>query len=275
MNIRFAISTVIFSIVSGSPLIAQTVVTGYSPERHERFNDDRGDEVFFGAGYDLSGVGRTDDGIFATHIGEGWFLTSASARVHSGQMVTFVGEEVSAIAVDYGFRVGRTDLWLGKLTSEPGSDITSYSIERSLSSGESVVAVGAVLPSDTQSFVVGTNEASAVGEVDTTSFYQAPTFATSTDEIGLDLTIRGNGESGAPTFVDNGGVLSLAGLHWKEGTDNLLGGHIERIATLQGFDAPLVISGHEVSESALPVPEPGSALLVGLGLALGVIRRRR
>ncbi len=277
MNTEFAIFLALTSIASGSSLIAQTMITEYSPQRHERFVDDRGDEVFFGEGYDFSGVGRTDSGRFATHIGEGWFLTSASARLSPGETVTFVGGSVSAHAVDYGFRVGLTDLWLGKLETAPGSDVYSYEIERSLTARESLVAVGAVSPSNPLSFVVGANEASGVGSVDTTSFYQAPTFSTRTGVIGAgpDRAIRGDAETGAPTFVDRNGVLTLAGLHWKAGTDNLLGGHVERIATLQGFDAPILRFGKEVAQSAAPVPEPGSALLAGLGLALGALRRRR
>ena len=274
MEVKFAIFTAIALVIPGSSLIAQTLITGYSPQRHERFVQDRGNQIFFGEGYDFSGVGRTDSGTFATHIGEGWFLTSASARVHSGETVTFVGESVSTHEVDYGFRVGLTDLWLGKLTTEPGSEIAAYEIERSLAPGDPLLAVGAILPSNPLSFAVGENEASAVGVVNTTSFYQAPTFTTlTTIDTHSDRAIRGNLESGAPTFVDQNGVLSLAGLHWMEGIDNLLGRHVERIATLQGFDAPITFSGEELAQTA--VPEPGSALLAGFGLALSALRRRR
>jgi hypothetical protein len=262
---------------------AETLIIGYSPERHERFVADRGGQPFIGAGWDLSGVGRTGNGGFATHIGDGWFLSDARDRLSGGDQVSFYSENTlgssasSSVAVDYGFRVGLSDVWLGRFTSLPVEEIASYPLATDLAGGEALVVVGSVVPSDPLSFAVGSNTSSAVGAMDTSSFYNAATFSTllGGPDTLLDLAVRGGAERGAPTFVERDGQLALAGLHWKAGTDNLVGAQTGAIAVLQGFSPPVVSDPVVVAQFPGAIPEPGTVSLVAFALGLGLLRRGR
>jgi len=114
-------------------LVLSVLSKGADVANHSAVTNDRfaNDVAFIANGFDLSGVGRTSDGNWATRIGDNYYLTAEHFRPANGETVTFFGSN-SPVASSYsyqtagGFQIAGTDLWLGYFNSSIDSSIATY-----------------------------------------------------------------------------------------------------------------------------------------------------
>lgn len=251
-------------------------VSGYDPDLHERLNDSAN---FIGNGFDWSGVGQTSDGRWVTMISDQYFVTAAHYHPELGAPTlrfyhdNDLGGTFEEHTVDFGWSVqlmtdqGLSDIWIGRLLTTVSSEVTSYNIFDPLGDpntleGDSIFVVGNSGGNAYENFRVGTNmvdlengffgvqerSVSIVNGWSATHIY---------DEAVTGDTLFQSGDSGAPTFVVNGGVLELIGVHSVTGTAPPVG--------LDGdFSMDSLVSGYRQEILALitPVPEPGGAVLL-------------
>ncbi len=103
-------------------------VANHSANTNDRFADN---SALISNPYDLSGVGRTSDGNWATRIGDNYYLTAAHFRPATNEVVEFYASN-SPVASSYsyqtagGFRIAGTDLWLGYFNESIDSSINTY-----------------------------------------------------------------------------------------------------------------------------------------------------
>ncbi len=111
---------------------AAMTLENYSPAKHDRFYTGS-DKAFIGAAYDWSGVGLNGSGSWATMVSPSYFLTVNHAHPAINGTLNFYytndpddGYETATVAS--GTRIGDTDIWVGKLTSEVSSRVAKYPI---------------------------------------------------------------------------------------------------------------------------------------------------
>lgn len=269
-------------------LSAALQVASYDANVNERLN---GSANFIGAGYDWSGVGQTSDGRWVTMISDEYFISVGHYHPEAGapDVRFYLSDSLSGgfedYTVDTSFGIqlmtdqGLSDIWIGRLTSTTSSNIATYNIfdplgDPNVLEGENVFVVGNSGQGAYQNFRVGTNvldlddgilgvaerSVSIVNGWSTTEVYDA--------DVLYDTFFQ-SGDSGAPTFIVNNGVLELVGVHSVAGTITLPGGD-EQVS----IDS--LVSGYrqEILGLITPVPEPGGVVLM-LGAAFTVILRRR
>lgn len=269
-------------------LSAALQVASYDANVNERLN---GSANFIGAGYDWSGVGQTSDGRWVTMISDEYFISVGHYHPEAGaDNVRFYlsdslsgGFEDYTVDTSFGIQLmtdqGLSDIWIGRLTSSISSNITTYEIFDPLANpnvleGEDVFVVGNSGQGSYQNFRVGTNvldlddgtlgvaerSVSVVNGWSATAIYDA--------DVLYDTFFQ-SGDSGAPTFIVNNGVLELVGVHSVAGTITLPGGD-EQVS----IDS--LVSGYrqEILGIITPVPEPGGVVLM-LGAAATLMMRRR
>lgn len=272
-----------------SRLSAALQVASYDANVNERLN---GSANFIGAGYDWSGVGQTSDGRWVTMISDEYFISVGHYHPVAGtDNVRFYlsdslsgGFEDYTVDTSFGIQLmtdqGLSDIWIGRLTSTASSNIATYNIfdplgDPNLLEGENAFVVGNSGQGAYQNFRVGTNvldlddgilgvaerSVSVVNGWSATEVYDA--------DVLYDTFFQ-SGDSGAPTFIVNNGVLELVGVHSVAGTITLPGGN-EQVS----IDS--LVSGYrqEILGIITPVPEPGGVVLVLGAAAFLTLRRRR
>lgn len=270
-------------------LSAALQVASYDADVNERLN---GSANFIGAGYDWSGVGQTSDGRWVTMISDEYFISVGHYHPVAGadNVRFYLSDSLSGGFEDYmvdtsfGIQLmtdqGLSDIWIGRLTSSTSSNISSYEIFDPLPSpdileGEDVFVVGNSGQGSYQNFRVGTNvldlddgtlgvaerSVSVVNGWSATAIYDA--------DVPYDTFFQ-SGDSGAPTFIVNDGVLELVGVHSVAGTITLPGGD-EQVS----IDS--LVSGYrqEILGLITPVPEPAGMVLVWGACMMLSLRRRR
>lgn len=104
-------------------------VANHSAETNDRFQNDGS---FIGNGYDFSGIGRTQDGNWATRIGSNYFISANHFHPGTGENVKFYSSnDPSGPSYTYatagGFHIAGTDLWIGYFNEALDSSLKTYS----------------------------------------------------------------------------------------------------------------------------------------------------
>jgi len=103
-------------------------VSNHTVETNDRFKNDAS---FIAAAYDLTGIGRTSDGNWATRIGANYYLTAAHFHSSTSENVTFYSSnDPSGPSYTYatagGSQIPGTDIWLGYFNETIDSSIKTY-----------------------------------------------------------------------------------------------------------------------------------------------------
>lgn len=289
-----------------------TNILNYDPDLFDRFDS----SSFVGDSLDWSGVGREEGsrGRWATMIGPRHFLSVNHFRPRDNSDIIFhenndsAGPTVRRTAVS-GQRIGNTDIWVGELDSSVPASVRIYDVSSTILDLSS--SLGSL--ADTFIYTVGLRD--SWDEAGTTNFavsFNNLEVGDSTAEangdfqaVGFVRDVSGDpnlndpgesflqiGDSGAPSFVDMGGQLTIVGLHsytvsglgenftsfgdFVESQSpnspyNQTGPPVERDISFDNF------LGNYRDDILQAVPEPSyGAFFLGLsGLALVACRRRR
>ncbi len=231
-------------------------VSNHSAETNDRFKNDAS---LISGNYDLSGIGRTADGNWATRIGDNFFLSANHFHSGVGEDVTFhSSNDPSGPSYTYatagGMAISGTDIWLGYFNESIDSSIKTYSYNttNANSLADTGVANADVLMfgnsrtgnayggvGRTRNFAVAQNQAESWLEEGTTGvnvagvtnnfssgspFDQLVTFKNeSGDTVHSFQTYEGqlqSGDSGSPLMSFAGNELILQGLAYSIATQN-------------------------------------------------------
>ncbi|MCA9172200.1 MAG: hypothetical protein KDB23_31255 [Planctomycetales bacterium] len=275
--------------IAASPVWAEMVIQSYSANTNDRFDSGN----FLGAGYDWTGVGKNGSQ-WATMISPTQFLSAEHA--HPSGQVTFwlsnssTGPSVT-LPITTGQAIAGTDLWLGTLASPVPSEIAIYPI--AASSVNLATGLGSyedqltymVGTRGTLNFAVGTNRAD-VTDVDqtvdglTTPFDAIGYFhdnGSSINSTDSETLVQG-GDSGAPSFIVEGGQLKLLGIH-SYLADNITSANFSALFDYRSADTDslLATGNHAISfdifvpnytsqiATVTAVPEPAAWMFLSLG----------
>jgi hypothetical protein len=245
MNIVASRALPALAVVCASSLSQAVTVANYTAETNRRFTDD---PSFIGAGFDLSGVGRSN-GFWGTAIGENYFLSANHFKPSTGSSITFTdGNSISSTSYSYtvggGFRVGSTDLWVGYTNKAIDPAIARYAVTTQdadtlaeLGLGNSTLYMNGDripgAPGAVQDHILATNQAESFYEEGSSQITTpGPTTATFDPPAGFEndmiILFRDNpgddaaplihealvqsGDSGSPLFAESGGTLTILGV---------------------------------------------------------------
>jgi len=256
---------------------ASMVLQSYAPKNHDRFYTG-GDKAFIGAAFDWSGVGRGGDR-WVSMISDTYFLSAEHYKAPNSTTITFHYDNdpagVSETAtVDSGQQIGSTDLWLGRLSSAPSSNVKRYPLLNLPSN---------VAYNDLEIYTFGRDEdASATSmrlgrnRIDSGSI-GAETVSTSTGQAyefdfdnpgGLDAdeSFLQVGDSGSSSFAIVGGTPAVTGIHWFNVTNppNSFEGSGD---TFAAFYVSQLNNVMQDGERVTVIPEPASLA----GFFIGVV----
>ncbi len=129
MKISKIITHALGCFTLSSMMIQAAQVANFSQILNDRF---RNDPSFIANGFNLSGVGRTSDGQWATRIGANYYLSANHFHPSNGETVTFhASNNPSGTTYSYvsagGFQISGSDLWLGYFNETINSSVTTYS----------------------------------------------------------------------------------------------------------------------------------------------------
>jgi hypothetical protein len=269
-------SLVMLSISSQAILI-----NSFTAATNDRFANNSN---FIADSYNLSGMGLTTNGRWATLVSENVFVSSNHYHPSNGQAISFYATNNAAggsitRTVSSGQRIGDTDIWVGVLSTSVDSSYAFYDIglapniaQNSFMTGRSASSN----PTTTQDVAFGRNILDSLltnQEVDDPSggatgnailaIYNNPL-----GEVDYEALVEG-GDSGAPMFtVDSvSGELIIVGTNWFEG-----GGTFESSGfTNLSADRDAILS----IISANAVPEPSSVVLISLASLMLISKRKR
>ena len=290
MKLKFAGLLLAFALAPNA--WAALALQSYDANSHHRFADD---PAFIGSDYDWSGVANNGNG-WVTRISDTYFVTAFHRQAY-GSFVFYENNDSSGSTVTVSssgaWRIGSTDIVIGRFSTSPGSSITTYGI-----ASESTTQATFISSSynNMEAYIVGLNGINQsagttsfrVGRNVLDGFYDdvALTASNITDTItydddrgtaqslGADEAYLQSGDSGAPTFITVGSQLVLTSIHLGiDGTrsyDSFLSNYIAEISAIveAGGESLTLISPIEA------VPEPSSTLLLALGSMTLIFRRR-
>ena len=283
---NFRIFTLVLSLLWAPEAWAALSLQSYNAASHHRFAND---PAFIGNDYDWSGVAYNGD--WATRISDTYYVTAWHARA-SGTLTFYedndpLGNTVTVNAPSLT-RISNTDIAIGRFSSSPGPTIAIYGIADEFTTQATFTSSSYY---EMEAFVVGLNGTGGsattnfrVGRNELDGFYDdvvlVPPAANVTDMItydrdspglGADEAYLQSGDSGGPTFITVGSELVLIGIH--AGTDPTLSADSFLTNYIPQISA-IVEAGGESLILISPVPEPSSALLLGLGAVTLILRRR-
>ena len=274
---------------------ADIIIDGYTDAQNDRFSNDGS---FIMSGFDLSGIGQTSGGIWGTAISRN-VIISAAHRAPSGTINFYPGNDPTATPVTRtitsGTTITETDIFLGVLDSNLPSNITHYSFADTAIAGIDDTLTSAGVFQSVNTFMFGLSpfdESSdvnrslandqAVGRNLVTGYVENINFGSDdndsllmfqesnvdTDFVTHEAKFSG-GDSGGPTFIDNGGGdLLLIGTNAFVNSDptpsfsgiNYTG---NQAAAINNF----------ITVNA--VPEPNSMVLGAIAMGAGALAARR
>ncbi len=271
------------------PALSAMRIQSYSAKNHRRFYQGA-DKDFIGAAYDSSGVGRGFGPYgWATMISDHYFLTAKHLNPTNGQRIRFhhTNDPTEAFEdhfVDSGTRIFSaglgTDLWVGKLSTVPSTDVARYSVidlgQKSDYTDKEIYTYGL------DSNFAGLFQTLGRNTIDPHLFFNwtvggSKTLAYTFDYdnpggVGADESMLIGGDSGGPSFISVGNQLALVGIHWFNSVgggysgDSFVPEYISQINTILGA------SGESLS---VIVPEPSSVALIFAAICGLAARRLR
>ncbi len=219
--------------VPASQARAAMTIWNYQPKKHDRFYS-APDRAFIGEAYDWSGVGwssgeypggeptpgRSD---WATMISPQYFLAARHAKPEFGEDVTFYEGNTRTPAESHTYEVDSWsrnwgDLYLGRLTQPISANIAYYPILE-LPSNEGNANKNKIFFAYGRTDRVGRNKIDEVRD-ETAGGFTTRTMKYDYDHgtvgggVGDDENLLESGDSGGPSFIDEGGELALIGAHW-------------------------------------------------------------
>ncbi len=287
MNLRRRFHIGIIALFfAGNSAVFGIEILGYTAAEHDRFENSAS---FIGASFDFSGVGRSSGNHWVTMISDTYFITAEHFRPTNNNVRFYYtndplgGFEERTVDSGYGLEIGPagSDIWIGRLTSATSSNVTSYDLFEPdpLTDAEllNIYTVGKAAGGGYDNLRLGTNQIdlSSVGVRNTTGGggvmnSQAYSFTyNSIPAFNSDESFFESGDSGAPTFVEVGGELQLIGIH-SERLDIGGGGASNGDVS---YDSFVGAYGDEIRAEA--IPEPGTALLLGVGSMFVLFNRRQ
>ncbi|MFO7908330.1 MAG: PEP-CTERM sorting domain-containing protein [Pirellulaceae bacterium] len=288
-----------FCILAGCLLATNYVfaieIDDFTSAENDRFAND---PSFVMNDYDLSGVGRSNDGRWATLVSRNVFVsadhfhpkTDGSARVTFSLTNDPDDETTVTRTVARGQRIDSSDIWMGVLeTALPeGYAVYDFATEdianetefgASVYNGENAYMFGRSPNfSGTEDVAVGRNvldgwrdNMSAAGTTDDALTADVERGAS---DVPYEALLEGR-DSGAPMFVDDADAnfdLRLVGSNWIVEETVGSSSNVNGFAYFGNYDQQMqqVIDSH-------PIPEPGSLALLSLGglAALVMLARKR
>lgn len=219
------------------PALRALDIGDYTDDTNDRFTDS---PSFIASAFDLSGVGQDTNGRWATAISRNVVL-SANHFSPSGTVSFFPGNDASAPAVERsvasGTAVPGTDLYLAVLDADLPSSIRHYAYAAEPLSGDppgvgAIPAASAGVYQDVNAYLLGRSpkanpaiQDQAVGRNRVSGYAENVPFLMLSDadvlifvqdaeddpnHVTYESRLAG-GDSGGPTFVDDGGELKLLG----------------------------------------------------------------
>lgn len=270
---------------------AAIIIDSFSSAVNDRFANDPG---FLAGEYDLSGVGISSDGRWATMVSPNVFLSANHFHPSTGATITFyesnnpLGHSVTRTVTSAGQRVGSTDLWIGTIDSALPDIYTYYDFatEQILTSaefgmspyaGQTAFLFGrspSTLPTS-QDMAVGVNvmdgwfNSVSTGGTTSPALVEIVNVPGDANFLTYEAYLQG-GDSGGPIFDPAPGYeLTLVGINWfigsattSEGNRNLNG------QSYVGDSAAGIVAYIE----AHAVPEPRVLILAAVFLAAGILQ---
>ncbi len=280
-----------YSLLSGGSVYALDT-DGAMASKNDRFAND---PSFIMNGYDLSGVGRSSNGTWATLISENVFVSAKHFHPGNGNTITFFstnnpGGAAVTRTVDgmNSAAIAGTDIWLGVLNDPvpvgyaiydfATEDIDNASFTTSIYYEQNAFVIGRSPNSysNAKDVAVGRNILDDWADNNTygdsvISLVQADN--TEDNYVAFETALVG-GDSGAPLFVDfdEGGedsALRLVGTNWYIDTE-------AGVTTLNGYTYLGNYDG-QIQEfiDLHALPEPSSLTVIGVVAILLTARRRR
>ena len=292
---RFTAASFLFAVVALGSLTANAALTvnGYDPIRHERFANDPG---FIGAGYDWSGIGKSNQATsrWGTLVTPS-FLISATHFVPSGSVRFFQSNDPTGPFVDRNIvqRIVLTqdgsatfsDLVLLRLDS-PVAGVNPFPIldlgPHSAYTGVPIMVVGqSAMTTQTGGMRFGTNTIDSIVPLFSASGLNGGNSENDLMVFDLDpgvadeAQLEGN-DSGGPSFVLTNSGPAIVGVHSVAGTDGNTGNRISGDVLVSVFvdelNAAIGATGSAERVSVVTaVPEPSFG---GLVVALLLVRSR-
>lgn len=268
---------------------ADLIVDSYTANHNDRFT---GHGDFIMVGFDLSGVAQDSNGRWATAISNNVIL-SAFHYAPSGTLTFFPGNDSSATAITRditsGMRVAGTDLYLAVLDAALPNSIAHYRFATTplnatpddtiqnagTFQGQTAFLIGRSPENHphTSDQAVGQNR--IAGYVENANFQgNANNDALVFDQTDADVSFEAElrvGDSGAPSFLDQGGgnllLLGTNAFNLTDNMKNIVGSGIN----YTGNQTTAI--NHYIAANA--IPEPSALILAGLASLTLCHRHRR
>lgn len=279
-----------------------SVIDSYTAATNDRFTNDG--VLFEAKNFNLSGIGQSSGGSWATLISPNVVVSAFHARPSTGTVINFYPSNdpfsnvVQRTVTSTNVQVGSTDLWIGVLDSNVPNTIKTYSFTSVFLIGTApgatvdFVVTNAGIFQDVNAYMVGKSpesfpafQSQAIGRNKITGFAENAKFGSadndslilaydamgSSDYVKYETRLVG-GDSGAPFFVERNGDLLLLGTNAFRIDSNStpstpLGSGINYI----GNQAPFVADFVTINA----VPEPSSILLGTMAAIASYVASRR
>lgn len=288
---RYLVTLLAAVLCTSERLTADIAIDSYTANTNDRFTNH---STFIASGFNLSGIGQTESGRWATAISRN-VIVSANHFEPSGVVRFYSDNNPNTLPVTRtivsGQKVGSTDLYVAVLNSVLPSSIVHYSFANEiLTAGSPSPFIGshAGIYQDLNAYMVGLSPESrplfqdqAVGRNRISGYFENISFLGNSDNDALILlrdpasssqyvvneAYLQNGDSGAPLFVDINGEFRLLGTNAFINVQN----------TTPEFSGINYIGNQAsvINAYIVAVPEPSSTLLVALGGMGAMILRRR
>ena len=276
------------------------VIDSYTAATNDRFTNNG--TLFEARSFNLSGIGQTSAGGWATLISPNVVVSAFHAKPSTDSVINFypsndpMSNVVQRTVTSTNVRVGSTDLWIGVLDSNVPDTIRPYSYANVFLIGTApgatvdFVVTDAGVFQNVNAYMVGRspesfppNQSQAIGRNKITGFAENAKFGSSdNDSLIMAYDAMGSsdyvtfetrlvsGDSGAPFFVESNGNLLLLGTNAFRidiGTTPV-GSGINYIGNQSSFISDFVAIN--------AVPEPSSLFLGATAAIAGyVVNRRR